>query len=80
MVDPVLSLAAEYSHILAPPGEWSSGVKKARVLYIVGWVAILRLCAFGLYIELCTPWMASMQKWVSYQFQTGTFWDIPNSV
>ena len=53
MVDPVLSLASEYEHILAPPGEWICGVRKARVLY--GWAgrdSALHLCAPGLYIEL----------------------------
>ena len=52
-VDPVLSLASEYQDILAPPGEWSAGVKKAGILY--SWMdrdSALHLCAFGLYIEL----------------------------
>ena len=55
MVDPVLSLASEYAHILAPPGEWITGVKKARILY--SWVgrdsALHLYVRFGLYIELC---------------------------
>ena len=61
LVDPVLSLASEYSHILAPPGEWSAPVKKARVLYIAGWVAILRCASVRLvtlYRTVGAPGMA----------------------
>ena len=34
LVEPVMSVASEFAHLLAPPGAYQPGVKKAGFLYI----------------------------------------------